>query len=74
MDRAPTRQDATGAAHEVRVRRGYADEADEAGAGAFPPSVEKQLRHARRRRVFPRWGSTPEVEQPAAQASVAVFV
>ena len=28
MDRAPTRQDAAGAAHEVRVRRGYADEAD----------------------------------------------
>lgn len=27
MDSAPTRQDAAGAAHEGRVRRGYADEA-----------------------------------------------
>lgn len=32
-DRAPTRQDAAGAAHEGRVRRGHADEADEAGRG-----------------------------------------
>lgn len=32
-DRAPTRQDAAGAAHETRVRHGYADEADEAGRG-----------------------------------------